>query len=115
MHNCDNFNDFQDMFKTTKLHNGIDDIPLTDDNIAQMGKELWIEIMNDDNSQDSMITFQEYMLNLEANNKRFTVTLLKSAETGKLTGDIWQIAIMRDNFESFGGYLSMNAVLRPIN
>ena len=115
MHNCDNFKDFQDMFKTTKLHNGIDDIPLTDDNIAQMGKELWIEIMNDDNCQDSIITSQEYMLSLEANNKGFAVTLLKSAETGRLTGCIWQTAIMRDNFERFGGYLSMDAMLRPIN
>ena len=59
MHECGNFKDFQDMFKTTSLHNGIDDIPLTEDNIAQMGKEMWIETMNDDNCQDSIITFQE--------------------------------------------------------
>ena len=71
MHNCDNFNDFKDMFKTTKLHSGVDDIPLTEDNIAQMGKDLWIEIMNDDNCEDSILTFQEYMLSLEANNKGF--------------------------------------------
>ena len=115
MHECGNFKDFQNMFKTTRLHNGIDDIPLTKDNIAQMGKELWIEIMNDDNCQDSIITFQEYMLNLQENNKGFAVTLLKSAETGRLTGCIWQTAIMRDNFERFGGYLSMDAMLRPIN
>ena len=76
MHDCGNFKDFQDMFKTTRLHNGIDDIPLTDNNIAQMGKELWIEIMNDDNCQDYIITFQEYMLNLEENSKGFAVTLL---------------------------------------
>ena len=44
MHECGNFKDFQNMFKTARLHNGIDDIPLTEDNIAQMGKELWIEI-----------------------------------------------------------------------
>ena len=44
MHNCDSFNDFQDMFKTFRLHVGVDDIPLTDDNIVQMGKELWLEI-----------------------------------------------------------------------
>ena len=44
MHNCDSFNDFQDMFKTSRLHVGIDDIPLTDDNITQMGKNLWLEI-----------------------------------------------------------------------
>ena len=75
MHDCGNFEDFQYMFKTTRLHNGIDDISLTDNNIAQMGRELWIEIMNDDNCQDSIMTFQEYMLNLEENNKGFVVTL----------------------------------------
>ena len=67
MHDCGNFKNSPDMFKTTRLHNGLDAIPLTDDNIAQMTKELWIEIMNDDNCQDSIITFQEYMLNLEEN------------------------------------------------
>ena len=115
MHNCDSFNDFQDMFKTSRLHVGVDDIPLTDDNIVQMGKELWLEIMNDDKCEDSILTFQEYMLSLEATNKDFLVTLLKSAETGRLTGCIWQTVIMRDNFERFGGFLSMDAMLHPIN
>jgi len=115
MRNCNNFNDFQELFTTTKLHTGIDDIPLTEDNITQMGKDLWLEIMNDDNCEDSILTFQEYMLSLEATNKGFTVTFLKSAETGRLTGCIWQTAIMRDNFERFGGFLSMDVMLRPIN
>ena len=115
MHNFDSFNDFKDMLKTSRLHVGVDDIPLTDDNIAQMKKDLWLEIMNDDNCEDSILTFQEYMLSLESNNKGFAVTLLKCAETGRLTGCIWQTAIMRDNFEQFGGFFSMNAMLRPIN
>ena len=74
MHNCDSFNDFQDMFKTSRLHVGVDDIPLTDDNIVQMGKELWLEIMNDDNCEHSILTLQEYMLSLEATNKVFLIT-----------------------------------------
>ena len=45
------------MLKTTKLHSGTDDIPLKKDQIAQMGKELWLEIMNDDNCQESIVTF----------------------------------------------------------
>ena len=54
------------MFNTTKLPIGIDNMPLTEDNIVQMGRDLWIEIMNDDNNTDTMVTFQEYMLSLEA-------------------------------------------------
>ena len=114
MNDCDTFQDFKSIYKTSKLHTGIDDIPLSDDNIAQMGKDLWLEIMNDDNCQDSMITFKEYMLNLKDQNEGFAVTFLKS-DKNRLTGCIWQTAIMRDNFERFGGYISMDAMMRPIN
>ena len=114
MNECQTFQDFQNIYKTSKLHTGIDDIPLSDDNIAQMGKDLWLEIMNDDNCEDSMVTFKEYMLNLKAQNDGFTVTFLQS-DKGRLTGCIWQTAIMRDNFERFGGYISMDAMMRPIN
>ena len=55
----DDFEDFQSIFKTTKLHQGIDDIPLTDNNIAEMGKELWLELMNDNTVEDSILTFQK--------------------------------------------------------
>ena len=58
MHHCDSFNDFQDVFKTSRLHAGVDDIPPTEDNIAQMRKDLWLQIMNDDNCEDSILTFQ---------------------------------------------------------
>ena len=68
MNECQTFQDFQNIYKTSKLHAGIDDIPLSDDNIAQMGKDLWLDIMNDDNCEDSMITFKEYMLNLKDQN-----------------------------------------------
>ena len=61
MNDCETFNDFQNIYKASKLHTWIDDIPLTDDNIAQTGKDLWLEIMNDDNCENSMITFQEYI------------------------------------------------------
>ena len=61
MKDGETFHDFQNIYKTSKLHTGIDNIPLTDDNITQMGKDLWLEIMNDDNCENSMITFQEYI------------------------------------------------------
>ena len=76
MNNCDTFQEFKSIYKTSKLHTGIDNILLSDDNIAQMGKDLWLEIMNNDNCQDSMITFKEYMLNLKDQNEGFAVTFL---------------------------------------
>ena len=71
--------------------------------------------MNGGNCWDSVITFQEYMLSLEANNGGFAITLLKSAEVGRLIECIWQTAIIRDNFERLGDFLSMNAILSQIN
>ena len=113
MDGCENFNDFVNMFNTSKLPIGIDDTPLSDDNIVQMGKDLWMEIMNDDNNVDTIVTFQEYMLNLESQNRGFAVSFLRSNQ-GRITGCIWQTAIMRDNFERFGGFVSMDAMKRNL-
>ena len=52
-----------------------------------MGKDLWIEIMNDDNNTDTK---------------------------GRITGCIWQTSIMRDNFERFGGFISMDTMKRHL-
>ena len=38
-----NFQDFQQVFKTTKLDRGLDDTSLTDDNIAKLGRDIWDE------------------------------------------------------------------------
>ena len=78
MHECENFQDFLNMFNTSKLPIDIDNMQLTDDNIVQMGKDLWLEIMNDDNNTDNNMTFQEYMLILVSKNEGFSVTFLKS-------------------------------------
>ena len=113
IHACENFQDFLNMFNTSKLPIGIHNMPLTDDNIVQMGKDLWLEIMNDDDHTDTIVTFQEYMLSLESQNDGFSVTFLKSNQ-GRITGCIWQTAIMRDNFERFGGFLSMDTMKRNL-
>ena len=109
MHEFNNYQDFAKMFNTSKLPIGIDNTPLTDDNIVQMGKELWLEIMNDDNDTDTIVTFQEYMLSLEHQNEGFAVNFLRSNQ-GRITGCIWQTAIMRDNFEWLGGFISLDAM-----
>ena len=46
-----NFQDFQRIFKTTKLDRGLDDTPLTDDNIAELGRDIWDELLNDSDSE----------------------------------------------------------------
>ena len=50
---------------------------------------------------DTIVTFQEYMLSLEYQNRGFSVTFLRSNQ-GRITGCIWQTEIMRNNFEQFG-------------
>ena len=65
IHDCESFQDFVNMFNTSKLPTGIDNIPLSDDNIVQMGKDLWLEIMNDDNNVDTIVTVLEQMFSLE--------------------------------------------------
>ena len=69
--------------------------------------------MNDDNGTDTIITFQEYMLSLERQNDGFVVSFLRSNQ-GRITGCIWQTVIMCDNFERFGGFISMDAMKRNL-
>ena len=40
MTECQTFQTFQNIYKTSKLHMGIDDLPLPDDNVSQIGKKL---------------------------------------------------------------------------
>ena len=42
--------------------NAKDDIPLADLNIAQMGKDLWVELLNDANGQDPIANFHECII-----------------------------------------------------
>ena len=46
-----NFQDFQRVFKTTKLDRGLYDTPLTDDNIAESGRDIWDDLLNDSESE----------------------------------------------------------------
>ena len=42
MNECQTFQDFQNIYKTSKLHTGIDDIPLTNDNKSTNGKGFMV-------------------------------------------------------------------------
>ena len=87
LHECENFQDFINMFNTTKLPIGVDSMPLTEDNIIQTGKDLWLEIINDDINVDTIVTFQENMLSLGSQNEGFSVIFLKDNQ-GRITGCI---------------------------
>ena len=54
------------------------------------------------------------MISLQQNNNGFSVTFLQDSN-GRYTGCIWQTAIMRDNFERFGTFISIDAMKRGLN
>ena len=43
--------DFQILFKTTKLDRGLDDSPLTDDNISELGRDTSDELLIESESE----------------------------------------------------------------
>ena len=67
-----NFQDFQRIFKTTKLDRGLDDTPLTDDNIAELGRDIWDELLNDSEST----LFFSYLLNTWKHYKTVMLVLI---------------------------------------
>ena len=55
------FQDFQRIFKTTKLDRGLDDTALTYDVIAELGRNIWDELLDDSESEHCFFTFVEYI------------------------------------------------------
>ena len=108
------FQDFQRIFKTTKLERGLDDSPLTDDNIEELGREIWDELLNNSESEHCFFTFAEYIQSLQDSNSGFDYQLLADSN-GRYTGCIWQTSTMKDNFDRFGGFVSIDAMKRGIN
>ena len=82
-----NFQDFQRVFKTAKLDRGLDDAPLTDNNIAELGRDIWDELLNDSESEHCFFTFAEYMEALRESNIGFDYQLLQDTN-GRYTGCI---------------------------
>ena len=114
MKNVKSYNDFKSLCNTSNLDLGLDNNPLTDDDISEMARDLWQEFMADDANEDSMVTFTEYMEILREHNSGFRYVLLQD-KSGKYTGCLWQTATMRDSFERFGGFISIDAMKRGIN
>ena len=70
--------------------------------------------MNERSGGDTFCTFVEYMQLIAENNRGFQYQFLQN-NTGTITGCVWQISVMRDNFERFGGYICIDAMKRHIN
>lgn len=114
MQDVESFKDFQHLCNTSNLVAGLEDIPLSDDNAAQVGKEVWEEIMSNDYDDDVLITFKEFMSMMEAGNAGFRYQMFYDT-TGRCTGCVWQTATMRDNFDRFGGFFALDAMKRALN
>ena len=110
----DDFVTFEAKFKSSNLEVGIEDMSSYDDNIAEIGQEMWKDLMNEKSGDDTFCTFYEYMQLISQNNQGFQYQFLQN-NVGTITGCVWQTAVMRDNFEQFGGYICIDAMKRHIN
>ena len=120
MHDVYSFIEFQALTNTSNLELGLDDSPISDDDVAEVAKQLWDEFMlsdndeEDDDDDNSIIAFKEHMSLLSQSNHGFRCVFIHDP-SGKCTGCIWQTATMRDNFETFGGFLAVDAMKRGTN
>ena len=110
----EDYNDFKSLIQSSKLEIGIDNIDITNDDIAQIGKEIWFDIMNNNTSEETFCTFSQYMTILSQQQSGFEFDILVDSDN-YATGCIWQTAVMRKNFELYGGYICLDAMKRPIN
>lgn len=114
MANIQSFNDFQSLCNTSNIAPGLDNTPLSDDDVAVISREIWEEIMSNEPDEDAIVTFKEYMDLLKKSNKGFRYELFHDSN-GKCTGCVWQTTTMRDNFERFGGFIALDAMKRELN
>ena len=70
--------------------------------------------MNKKVEKTHFVPFFEYMQLIAQNNKGFQYQFLQN-NVGTIAGGVWQTAVMRDNFEQFGGYICIDAMKRHIN
>ena len=84
-------------------------ISLTDDNIAELGKNIWDKLLNDSESEHCSCTFAEYIEVLQDSNVGFDYQLISDTKGGDTIYN-WQTSTMKDNFDTYGGILSINTI-----
>ena len=107
---CEHVND-------SELLDGIDnEIDMDDDEINKMAKECWLDSLQQHSGDKNAAVYSlmEYMTLLREKCKGFAYDVAYDTE-GDLIGIVWQTATMRDNYERFGGYISLDTMKRGIN
>ena len=101
-------------YGSNQLH--ADNIDVSPDEACKAATFLWKEVMNDNNrsKMDTLVCFTDYMERLKSEDPEFAYQILTD-DTGEVTGCLWMTSTMRQNFESFGGFISVDAMKRDIN
>lgn len=88
--NIDSFNEFQSLCNASNLELGLDNTPMSDDDIAIIAKEKQTEIIDNDNNdehEDSIVIFKEQGALLVDSSRGFRCVFLHDS-SGKCTGCI---------------------------
>lgn len=112
------FNTFLEICNAPTIGKNIlnaDNIQLSDDDIYKFTKDLWWEVMNNNDSQESLVSFEEFMEAIQRSNKDFSYTILRNDDLTEVTGCLWMTSTMRKNFELFGSSICVDAMKRDIN
>ena len=83
------FKEFEDLCNASNLDLGLDNAPITDDNVVEVVNEVWEELTSNASCNDNVIfTFQEFMEFLKQSNSGFRHVVLRES-IGKFTGSMW--------------------------
>ena len=109
------YSDFEQNATSCGLPFGLDDkIISTYDKALAVVDEVWKEVLNNKNQDDdSLCTFVE-MLHMMSFRKGFPYQIFRD-NYNQVTGAVWMTATMRNNFERFGHYISLDVMQRSIN
>ena len=87
---------------------GLDNANLNDEDIHEVASYAQKELMNSENKEE-ILSFVGFMELVEKHNIGFEFTMFQDSSR-KCTGCTWQTSIIRDHFERFGHYTSLDAL-----
>ena len=110
---------FRHLMHTPKSGNNAlhaDNSIVTPDEATLIHSSVWREVMNNnyEDKRNCLNFFTEYMDTMKLRDKDFQFEIL-SDMNGEITGCIWMTSTMRNNFELFGSFVSVDAMKRDLN
>ena len=94
------------------------DLQLQKDEAAEIRLELFNEMFNSNiettDYEEDTFKFQDYLSVLSTRDKGFRYRCA-IGPNGQVNGVVWQTASMRSNFERFGSYICIDAMMRELN